>query len=115
MNAYARHFRIQNQRKIAMKKKLEQDQLAEEEMSSPIIIFDGDKEQKNRFAHVYRSRRKDPQTIMILCLLSFIGLSGVHRIVLNNIGMGILYLLTGGICMIGTIVDLINYKSIKAT
>ena len=46
MNAYARHFRIQNQRKIAMKKKLEQDQLAEEEMSSPIIIFDGDKEQK---------------------------------------------------------------------
>jgi hypothetical protein len=26
--------------------------------------------------------------------------------------MGILYLLTGGLCLIGTIVDLINYKNL---
>ncbi len=65
-----------------------------------------------RFSNVYRSRRKDQQTILVLCLLGFIGLSGVHRLVLNQIGMGLLYLFTSGLCFIGTIVDLINYKDI---
>jgi len=27
-------------------------------------------------------------------------------------GLGILYLLTAGICMVGTIIDLVNYKKI---
>jgi hypothetical protein len=27
--------------------------------------------------------------------------------------MGIIYLLTGGLCLIGTIVDIINYKDIS--
>ena len=39
-----------------------------------------------------------------------VGVHGIHRFVLNQIGMGILYLLTGGICLIGTIVDLVNYQ-----
>ena len=63
-----------------------------------------------KFANVYRARRKDPQTIMILCLLGFFIVAGVHRYVLNQVGMGILYTLTGGLCLIGTIVDLVNYK-----
>ncbi|MFP8488244.1 TM2 domain-containing protein [Gracilimonas sp. Q87] len=69
-------------------------------------------EQAEKFANVYRSRRKDPQTILITCLLGFFLIAGVHRLILNQIGMGILYILTGGLCVIGTIVDLINYKDL---
>ena len=32
---------------------------------------------------------------------------------MNQIGMGILYLLTGGLCLIGTIVDAINYRQLS--
>jgi len=31
---------------------------------------------------------------------------------LNQVGMGILYFLTGGLCAIGTIVDLINHRKL---
>tara|TARA_R110002124_G_scaffold252177_4_gene417439 strand:- start:2333 stop:2674 length:342 start_codon:yes stop_codon:yes gene_type:complete len=71
-----------------------------------------DEENKTRFSNVYRSRRKDPQTILILTLLGFLGLAGVHRFILNQIGMGILYFFTAGLCLIGIIVDLVNYKDL---
>ncbi len=71
-----------------------------------------DEDNKARFSNVYRSRRKDPQTILILCLLGFLGLAGVHRFILNQIGMGILYFFTAGLCFIGVIVDLVNYKDL---
>jgi TM2 domain-containing membrane protein YozV len=63
------------------------------------------------FVALYKSKRKDPQTGMILCIASFvIGFHGINRFYYGNIGMGILYLLTFGICGIGTIIDLINNK-----
>ncbi len=71
-----------------------------------------DQEHLTRFSHAYRARRKDPQTILLTCLLGFFSLAGIHRFLLNQIGMGILYLLTGGLCLIGTIVDLVNYKEL---
>lgn len=69
-------------------------------------------EQASKFASVYRTRRKDPQTIMIACILGFFLVAGIHRLMLNQIGMGILYIFTGGLCLIGTIVDLVNYKEL---
>lgn len=69
-------------------------------------------DEAEKFTNVYRSRRKDPQTILITCLLGFFLIAGVHRLILNQIGMGILYIFTGGLCVIGTIVDLINYKDL---
>jgi TM2 domain-containing membrane protein YozV len=69
-------------------------------------------EDKNKFSNIYRSRRKDPQTILITCILGFFLVAGIHRILLNQIGMGILYIFTGGLCLIGTIVDLVNYKDL---
>ncbi len=68
--------------------------------------------QVQNFAMLYRSRRKDPQLILFTALLGFLGVSGVHRFLINQIGMGILYFLTGGLCLIGTIVDLVNYKNL---
>ena len=64
------------------------------------------------FANVYRARRRDPQLILLTALLGFIVVAGVQRLLLGQIGMGILYLFTGGLCLIGTIVDLVNYKDL---
>jgi TM2 domain-containing membrane protein YozV len=71
-----------------------------------------DEETANRFANVYRARRQDPQTILLTAVLGFLGAAGIHRLIIGHIGMGILYLLTGGLCLIGTIVDVINYKNL---
>jgi len=62
------------------------------------------------FATLYSARRKDPLLILLTALLGFAILAGVHRFILGHIGMGFLYLFTAGICFIGTIVDIVNYK-----
>ena len=64
------------------------------------------------FCMIYRSKRKDPQTILLLCLLGLVFVAGIHRFVLGQVGMGILYFFTGGLCVIGTIVDAINHKDL---
>jgi len=64
------------------------------------------------FCMIYRSKRKDPQTILLLCLLGLVCVSGIHRFVTGQIGMGILYFFTAGLCLVGTIVDAINHKDL---
>ena len=76
------------------------------------LITDMDDEKARSFAVVYRARRKDPQLILITALLGFVGFAGIHRFLIDQVGMGILYLLTVGICWIGTIVDLVNYQKL---
>ncbi len=76
------------------------------------LVKDMDDEKARTFASVYRTRRKDPQIILITALLGFVGLAGVHRFILGDIGMGILYVFTVGLCFIGTIVDLVNYQKL---
>jgi TM2 domain-containing membrane protein YozV len=71
-----------------------------------------DEDQASLFAQVYRARRKDSQMILILALIGFFGFGGLHRFILGQVGLGILYLLTLGLCFIGTIEDLVNYKSL---
>ena len=74
------------------------------------LIKDMTDAQAQQFASAYMSRRKNPQTILIVALLGFVGIAGVHRFMLEQIGMGVLYFLTGGLCLIGTIIDLVNHK-----
>lgn len=63
------------------------------------------------FIALYKTKRKDPQTGMILGIIPFVvGLHGINRFFYGNIGMGILYLVTFGLCGIGTIIDLVNNK-----
>jgi TM2 domain-containing membrane protein YozV len=76
------------------------------------LVKDFNDEQIRQFATIYNSRRKDPQTILLLTLVGFLGVAGVQRFVLDQIGMGLLYLFTGGLCIIGIIVDLVNHKSL---
>jgi len=69
-------------------------------------------EELTQFCMIYRSKRKDPQTILLLCLLGLIFVAGIHRFVMGHIGMGILYFFTAGLCWIGTIVDAVNHKDL---
>jgi len=76
-------------------------------------IFNGFTEEQARdFSFIYRSRRKDPNIILITTLLGFVGVAGVQRFITDQIGLGILYFFTGGLCLIGTIVDLVNYQNL---
>ena len=63
------------------------------------------------FANIYKVRRKDPFLLLILALIGLIGVAGVHRFFVGHIGMGLLYFFTLGLCYVGTIVDIINYKN----
>lgn len=65
-----------------------------------------------QFCMIYNSKRKDPQMILILCLLGLFGVAGIHRFIIGHIGMGILYFFTAGLCFIGTIVDAMNHKEL---
>lgn len=69
-------------------------------------------EELSQFCVIYRSKRKDPQLILILCLLGLVGIAGLQRFIIGHIGMGILYFFTAGLCFIGTIVDIINHKEL---
>lgn len=64
------------------------------------------------FMALYAGRRKKAQDILLFTLLGFLGIAGIQRFVLNQVAMGIVYFLTIGFCYIGTIVDLINHKSL---
>jgi TM2 domain-containing membrane protein YozV len=68
--------------------------------------------QLQAFMMIYSQKRKNPSDILLLTLLGFIWLAGIHRIIMGQVGMGILYLLTGGLCFIGTIVDTVNHKQL---
>lgn len=77
-----------------------------------VLLKNADDDKQKQFAMIYNSRRKDPQTVLLLSLIGFVGVAGVHRFILEQVGMGLLYLFTAGLCFIGTIVDLINHKSL---
>ena len=58
---------------------------------------------ENKFALVSSVEFKDPTTILIVSL--FLGSLGIDRFMLGETGMGVLKLLTGGLCGILTIID----------
>ena len=64
------------------------------------------------FISIYNGKRKKAETILICCVLGFVCAAGIQRFVVGQIGMGILYLFTGGLCLIGTIVDTVNHKQL---
>lgn len=50
--------------------------------------------------------------MLIFCLVGTCLVPGLQRFIIGQIGMGILYLFTGGLCLIGSIVDLVNHKTL---
>jgi len=61
---------------------------------------------------LYSGKRKSPQDLLIFCLVGLFLVPGLQRFITGQIGMGILYLFTVGLCFIGSIVDLVNYKTL---
>ncbi|AKD03082.1 TM2 domain-containing protein [Pontibacter korlensis] len=64
----------------------------------------------HQFASIYRSRRREPTLLLVTTLVGFFGVAGIQRFIVGQIGLGLLYFFTGGLCFVGTIVDLINHK-----
>ncbi|MCX6169193.1 MAG: TM2 domain-containing protein [Ignavibacteriales bacterium] len=86
--------------------------MGEEQFYLSGLVKNMDDKQAQQFANIYRSRRKDPQTILLVTLVGFLGIAGIQRFLTDQIGLGILYFFTCGLCLIGTIIDLVNYKKI---
>ncbi|MER3464327.1 MAG: hypothetical protein C4329_07885 [Chitinophagaceae bacterium] len=74
------------------------------------VIKDMTEAQKKQFIGFYSSRRREQKMMLIITIIGFFGVAGIQRFLLGQIGMGILYFFTGGLCVIGTIVDLINIR-----
>jgi len=68
--------------------------------------------QKEQFLMMYRTKRKDKQTMILLAAVGFLGFAGIHRFITGDIALGILYIFTLGFCFIGTIIDIVNIGSL---
>lgn len=64
------------------------------------------------FIAVYNGKRKKTDQILLGCVLGFVLVAGIQRFMVKQTGMGLLYLFTGGLCFIGTIMDTVNHKRI---
>ena len=69
-------------------------------------------EQMRVFADAYRHRRKDPQTLVFISLIGLVAFPGLQRFWLGHIRIGLLHLFTGGLLFVGTISDLVRYKTL---
>ena len=85
---------------------------AEEAMFIQSLIKDMSEEEQRNFVMMYQNKRRDTTLILITTIIGFFGFAGIQRFLTDQIGMGILYFFTGGFCFIGTIVDLVNHKSL---
>jgi TM2 domain-containing membrane protein YozV len=57
-------------------------------------------------------RKKDVALLLAVCGLLF-GICGAQRFYLRQVGMGILYFFTGGLCVIGQIIDIIQLATMS--
>jgi TM2 domain-containing membrane protein YozV len=74
------------------------------------LIQSWDDSKARNFANVYRARRRDPIIVLVTTLVGFFGVAGVQRFLTDQVGMGLLYLFTAGLCFVGTIIDAVNYQ-----
>lgn len=76
------------------------------------IMSGMNEQQAQQFITFYSGKRQSPTDMLLFTLIGFLGANGIQRFIIGQIGMGILYFVTGGLCLIGTIVDAINHKSL---
>ena len=58
--------------------------------------------------YVTTSSDKKRKTAIILCCLGFVGLAGLHRFYCGKFGTGFVWFCTAGVCVVGTILDLLK-------
>lgn len=74
------------------------------------LVGDMSDDEVRHFASIYRSRRREPMLILVTTVIGFFGVAGIQRFLIGQIGLGLLYFFTAGLCFVGTIIDLINYR-----
>ncbi len=84
----------------------------DEQVEVARLLNDMSDAQAEHFARIYRSRRRDPVHILILGAVGFVGAAGLQRLYTGKFALGLVYLFTGGLCLIGTIYDVIKYQDL---
>lgn len=56
---------------------------------------------------------KKDTAILLACIGFFFGICGIQRFYLRETGLGVLYLLTGGVCFIGQVIDIVQLMSMS--
>lgn len=84
--------------------------LKAEQVPQPQVVINNTNANTNQNTNINANpyaygRMKSKWVAFFLCL--FLGILGAHKFYEGKIGMGILYLLTGGLFIIGVIIDLI--------
>jgi TM2 domain-containing membrane protein YozV len=97
-----------NQQLLMMLPGMDQDELAVVQS----ITRDMTEWEQQQFVAIYKGKRKEQMTMLVLTLIGFLGIAGIQRLIIGDIVLGILYLITFGFCGIGTIIDIINIKSL---
>ena len=69
-------------------------------------------EQIQAFVSAYRQRRKDPHTVLLTAIIGLVAIPGLQRFWLGQLGIGFLFLFSWGLLLIGSISDLIRYKTL---
>lgn len=64
------------------------------------------------FTTIYSSKRRESDLVLLISCIGLVGFAGIQRFLVGQIGMGLLYFFTGGLCVIGTILDIINHKQL---
>lgn len=67
-------------------------------------------EQLLNFIAIYNGKRRKTDQVLLGCVLGFVGIAGIQRIMVGQVVMGLLYFFTVGLCFIGTIIDTVNHK-----
>ena len=72
-------------------------------------------EQAQLFASAYRQSRKDPHTVLLTAIVGLVAIPGLQRFWLGQVGLGLLYLFTWGLILVGSIADVVRYKALALT
>jgi len=70
------------------------------------------KDKRDMFLMQYNQRRKSEGTAMILTAIGCLGIGGLGRFYLGSNLLGIVYILTAGVCFLGTAYDLVKMKDL---
>ena len=93
------------------------DEAKQSSAGQPVINITNSNESVNTNANTnmnggfYAGPQKSKMVALILCIIGFFGFAGLHRIYVGKVGSGVVHFLTYGVCVVGTIMDLLAILS----